>query len=186
MKQGKSKPPRVRTARHEAKWVDDPGERPRKRFRWGWLVLLVIPAVIVGYFVAEHNNYWSYADVSVTTLSCEEPLGDDPSWDDMEAAGCAPTAIGDQIRLLEGGRVVSDPVADGAIWTFPDTPTAFSTLSIDVELGEPAGRMFLVNADPDPPEVGRELSGDASGTRFSSNIGQRNNTAYYVVASPEE
>lgn len=186
MKQTKTKAPRARTARHEAKWVDDPGAPPRKKFPWGWLVLLIIPVLIVGYFVAEHNDYWSYADVSVTTLACDEPLRDNPTWDDMTEAGCAPAAIGDQVRIFEGGNALSEPEKDGAEWAFPGLPTAFSTLSIEGMLSESFDRAFLVNADADPPEVGRELSSDASGTHFTGAIGQRGITNYYIVAAPAE
>lgn len=181
-----SRTPRKRTARHEGKWVDTPGEQPRKRFQWGWLVLLVIPALIVFYFVADHNNYWNHQDVTVTTMSCQEPLVGEPTWADMEAAGCAPAAIGVEMRLLDGGQEVTSPRADGATWTFPGAPTAFSTISTDVVLSESVDRLFIVNADADPPEVGREMNADASGTRFSSNIGERNVTSYYFVASPAE
>lgn len=171
---------------HEATWVD-PDEKQRKRgFRWGWLALLLIPAVLVTFSVARYNDYWQYDSMTVTTLQCQEPLEADATWADMEAAGCTSAALGATVQLVDGGRNVdNEPETDGTEWTFDNVPTAFSTLALNVTVPETAGKVFMVDAEPTPPEVLREMTAsDVDRTTFARNLGEANTQAVYAVVAP--
>lgn len=171
---------------HEATWVGPEGEAPRRRFRAGWLWMLIIPAALIIFSVARYNGYWQYTEMSVTTLQCEQPLADaEPTWAQMEAAACAPAAIGADVVILDGGQVAdSSPNTDGTTWTFEGVASSFSTLGINVTLADSAGRVHTVNAETQPPEVLNEMNGDAQGRIFSQQLLQGDSTTFYVVVSP--
>ena len=60
---------------HEGTWVDDPDSAPRKkRWRATWMWLLLIPVALFMLSIARFNNYWQYADYTVSTLACDQPL----------------------------------------------------------------------------------------------------------------
>lgn len=172
---------------HEATWVDPDGTvKKKRRFGFGWLVLLLIPAALIVFTVARSNDYWQYADVTVTTLQCQQPVDEAPTWADLEAAGCAPAAIGAQVELTDAGRHPdADPASDGTTWTFERVPTAFSTLAIDVQLPEPAGRVVIVNPETEPPTVVRELSANDTASRmFAGPVGRQETSSLQVVVAP--
>lgn len=171
---------------HEATWVGPEGETPRRRFRLGWLWLLIIPAALVAFSIARFNGFWQYTEMSVTTLQCEQPLAEtEPTWAQMEEAGCSPTALGADVVILDGGQPAdSEPETDGTTWTFERVPSAFSTLGINVMLPESAGRVHTVNAEAEPPEVLNEMNGDAQRRTFSERLLQGDSTTFYVVVSP--
>lgn len=173
---------------HEAKW-DAPGESTkRRRFRWGWLWLLVIPVALITFSVGSYNNYWQFADFTVSTLVCEEPLPEEADWAAIEAAGCTEGAIpGADITLLEVGREAGEDVrTDGTTWEFTNVQSAFSTMSINVMFEEPVGRAYTVDAEANPPAVLRELNGDKARRTFSQHLKQGDSTKFYVaVGAPE-
>lgn len=175
---------------HEATWVDDPDAGPQKkrRFRWAWAWLLLIPAALMLFSVARSNNYWQYTDMTVTTLQCQEPVSEAPAWADLADAGCAPAAIGAQVALTDAGRHPdAEPESDGTTWTFEGVPSAFSTLAIDVQLAEPAGRVLVVNPESEPPTVVRELlANDTASTMFAGSLGELESTSFQVVVAPLE
>lgn len=174
---------------HEATWVDDPDAGPKKRrFRLAWAWLLLIPAGLMVFSVARSNNYWQFDDMTVSTLQCQESLGEEPTWGDMEAAGCAPAAIGAEIALTDAGRHPdADPESDGTTWTFEQVPTAFTTLALDVQLSEPAGRVFVVNPETTPPTVERELAAsNVADTMFAGSLGSLKSTSIHVVVTPRQ
>ncbi|MDO5712666.1 MAG: hypothetical protein Q4P32_13145, partial [Micrococcales bacterium] len=167
---------------HEATWVGPEGEAPRRTFRLGWLWLLIIPAVLIAFSIARFNGFWQYTEMSVTTLRCEQPLAEsEPTWPQMEAAGCTPTALGAEVVILDGGQPAdSEPETDGTTWTFDQVPSAFSTLGINVTLPESAGRVHTVNAEAEPPEVLNEMNGDAQGRVFSERLLHGDSVTFYV------
>ena len=176
------------SAWHEATWTDPDEKAGRRRFRWGWLWLLLIPLGLIFFSVGRANNYWQYDDFTVVTFSCPEPLSEDASWADMEAAGCAPNVIpGIDVRLLEAGRPSGEVITNGATWEFHGMQSAFSTLAINVYLEEPAGRVFIVDAAASPPRVHREMTNsDEARTVFARNLGEIETLDFYVVVSPAE
>lgn len=200
---------------HEAKWVDDPDAGPQKkrRFRLAWAWLLLIPAALMVLSVAQSNNYWQYDDITVSTLQCQEPVGEEPqgeepqgeettgeettgeepqgeepTWAELELAGCAPAAIGAEVELTDAGRHPdADVESDGTTWTFEQVPTAFTTLALDVQLPEAAGRVFLVNPETSPPTVLNELSAsDVADTMFAGPVGAVKSTSIQVVVTPPQ
>lgn len=175
---------------HEATWVDDPDAGPRKkrRFRWAWAWLLLIPAALMLFSVARSNNYWQFTDMTVTTLQCQEPLGAEPTGADLEAAGCAPAALGAEVALTDAGRHPdADPESDGTTWTFEGVQSSFSTLALDVQFPEPVGRVLLVDPETEPPTVMRELTAnDTASTKFAGNVGATEATSFQVVVAPAQ
>jgi len=170
---------------HEATWVD-PDEKQKRRFRGGWLWLLLIPAALVLFSVARFNDYWQYDDMTITTLECDERLGGSPTWADMESAGCAPAAIGATLTLVDAGRGTDpEPDMDGTNWTFKNIPTAFSTLVLNVTVHESVGGVLIVDAEQDPPAVLREMTpSDVARTVFARNLGELDTLTLYVVVYP--
>lgn len=174
---------------HEATWVDDPDAGPRKkRWRTAWLWLLLIPVALFLLSIARFNNYWQYADYTVSTLACDQPLAQDPSWSDMEAAGCAQAAIpGAEVVLLDGGAPAENVETDGTTWSFPNMPSAFTTMGLNVLLQESAGRVFIVDAATTPPTVHREMTAtDVNHTVFARSLGEADSTTFYAVVAPPE
>lgn len=173
---------------HEATWVDPDAPQRKRRLSWGWLWLLLIPAALIAFSVARFNDYWQYDDWTVTTYACAEPLTAEATWSDMEAAGCAQTAIpGSDVTLIDGGRPTEATDSDEAVWTFGNVPSGFSTSGLNVQLREPAGRVFLVDASSTPPTVHREMTpSDVARTLFARNIGETEATSFYVVVAPPE
>jgi hypothetical protein len=147
--------------------------------------LLAIPAALLVFSFARYYDYWQYSDMTVSTLECAEPLEGDPSWSDMAAAGCEPVPISGEVVILDGGRQADkDPETDGARWTFDGVPSAFSTLGINAMLDDPAGRVYLVNAEAEPPQTLGELNGDVGGLTFSGRLEQGDSRSFYLVVSP--
>lgn len=173
---------------HEATWVDPDARQRKRRFSWGWLWLLLIPAALVTFSVALFNDYWQHGDWTVTTYSCDEPLAADPTWADLQAAGCAEQEIpGAEVTLIDGGTPTESDERDGAVWVFRDLPTAFSTMGLNVQLDEPAGRVFVVDGSTEPPSVHREMTAsDVARTLFARNLGSLDSTDLYAVVAPAE
>ncbi|WP_114908128.1 hypothetical protein [Ornithinimicrobium murale] len=175
---------------HEATWVDDPDAAPRRKRRWrtAWLWLLILPVGLFLFSIARFNNYWQYDDYTVATFACEQPLAETATWSDMEAAGCRQAAIpGTEVKLLDGGAPAEEFESDGTTWTFPNLPSAFSTMGLNVLLEESAGRVFIVDASTTPPAVHREMSpSDVDRTVFARSFGAIDSTEFYAVVAPPE
>ncbi|QDO87501.1 hypothetical protein FNH13_03420 [Ornithinimicrobium ciconiae] len=174
---------------HAATWEDpDDAATTKRRFSWGWLWLLLIPAALILFSLARFNDYWQYDDWTVATLHCDEPLTADPAWSDLQAAGCEQAPIpGAEVTLLDVGKPAQEFETDGTTWTFRNMPSAFSTMGLNVFLEEPAGRVFIVDASTTPPTVHREMTpSDVERTVFARNFGTVETTNFYVAVAPPE
>lgn len=170
---------------HEATWVDPDG-KSRRRWRWGWLALLLIPAALVAFSIARFNDYWQYVDMTVTTMQCPQPVPESAAWADLEAAGCTEVDGGATVALLDAGRPVKE-TQDGAVWTYEGVPSAFSTLGINVTTPETAGRVYVVDAETTPPTVLMEMSSTDTADRvWTGNIGSVSSATFYAVIAPPE
>lgn len=170
---------------HEATWVD-PEAQQKRRWRLGWLLLLLIPAALIAFSIARFNDYWQYVDMTVTTMGCPQPVATGATWADLEAAGCAEADTGATVALLDAGRPIRES-QDGAVWTYERVPSAFSTLGVNVTTPETAGGVYVVDAETTPPTVLMEMnSTDTADRVWTGNIGSVSSATFYAVIAPPE
>lgn len=171
-------------ARHEARWTHaDATVRGRAQRNRGWVLLVGFAAIVMLATVA-YLEFMRFETVTYQLRQCEQPLTEDSSWADVEAAGCEPLAITGDANLLQieaSSRNAPDRV-EGSTWTFDEVPV--NSPAHAIEMVSPIAARSGVIAEPTNEVVRSTLSPDTSGTRWSGFIGSRGPTTYWLLLTP--
>lgn len=170
-------------ARHEARWTAEDavvkGKVARNRL-WVILVLFGLIAVISTWAFTRQLNF---QDLQVQLQVCQEPLAEEATSADVEAAGCTPTDVTEERVRLWHQSSPRDPVsAEGPTWQFEDVPIDTVANAVQVDLPEPARSVVLF--DHDGGTVRTALTSDAADTRWTGTVGTRGPTSYWLLVTP--
>lgn len=173
-------------ARHEAAWThQDATVRGGAGGNRGWVMLAVGFAVIALLSIFAYNRLMNFQTVTFELQQCQAPLGEDATWADVQAAGCAPAPIaGDVLTMWHAGDQSRADAETGSAWVFEDVPVNTVVNSMQVDTAEPARSVVLV--EPDKERVRTVLTGDSAGTRWSGYVGDRAATTLWVLVTPED
>lgn len=170
-------------ARHEALWTDAEatvkGSAQRNR---PWVLILGV-ALIVGLASLGYSRFWNMQTVSYELRECAQPLTDESTWEQVQAAACDPVEPG-QTRLLvtNEGEQIEPATVEGSTFSFDMIPVHSPAPGLRVELDRPM--QTIVIAEPENQQIRRQMNGDASGTSWSANIGSRGPLHYWVLVTP--
>lgn len=171
-------------ARHEAKWThSDATVRGRRQRNRGWVLLLLFGGVIMIATVA-YMELMRFETVTYELRQCDEPLTEDSSWADVQAAGCDPVTVTEAASLLQiesSARSEPDRVEDST-WVFD--AVAVNSPAHSLELRSPFAAETGVIAEPTNEVIRNELNGDASGTLWTGYVGSNGPTEYWLLLSP--
>jgi hypothetical protein len=170
-------------ARHEAAWTDgDAIVKGRVGRNRAWVLVLLFVALALLSTLA-FNRFMNFQDVTYQLRSCEAPLTQDSTWEEVQAAACDPApAAGAELTLWAASHERPADATTGDSWVFEDVPVNTAQTSMEVRLPQPARSVVL--AEPDNEVVRRELSPDASDRRWTANVGGRGPTTYWVLVTP--
>ena len=170
-------------SRHEARWTHETSTvTGRKNKNRAW-VLLVLAAVVIGLATLGYVRFMGFAPVSYELRECAEPLTEEASWAQVQAAACDPAAdVGATVTLMRGSEAVAPDTVEDATLTWESWPVNSPEHAIEVDLDEPA--QSVVIAEPDTERLRTALSPDASDTRWGGFIGGRGPTTYWVLITP--
>lgn len=171
--------------RFESRWTSEDATVKGRRNRNGWwmIVLGIVGLVIVASLL--YSNYQGFRTVSFQVHECEEPLEDDASWQDVEAARC---------RMAEtDGHELSIRIASNMIE--PDEVQQHAWVFQGYAGNSPANMVWFTSADrldsavvvnPEDQTVRRGLSTDASRLTWTGNIGAQGPSVYWILVTPEQ
>lgn len=172
-------------ARHEARWTAEDavvkGRVARNRF-WVVLVLFALIVVVSSWAFATRMNF---QDLQVQLQVCGEPLTEDATTADVEAAGCVPTDVTDEQLAMWHESARRDPVGtQGAVWQFEEVPINTVANAFQLDLAEPARSVVVL--DHEAGTVRAALTPDAADTRWTGVVGSRGPTSYWLLVTPAQ
>lgn len=171
-------------ARHEAAWTHESatvrGSKGRNR---GWVMLAVGFVAIAGLSIFGYNRLMNFQDVTFELRYCQQPLTQESTWPEVQAAACDPVDIDAQVltRWSAGDQTFAD-TAVGSSWTFDSVPVDTVVNALELELAEPA--QTVVVAEPGKESVRAALTTDTAGTTWTGYIGDRAETTMWVLVTP--
>lgn len=171
-------------ARHEARWTHkDSTVSGRRQGNRGWVIILGFLAIALAATVA-YMEYMRFETVSYELRQCAEPLTEDSTWADVQAAACEPLSLTDgaSLTLIEGSSRQQPDSAQGSTWVIDGV--AVNSPAHAIEIVSPVVAESGVIAEPTNQVVRSTLSKDASGTRWTGFIGSRGPTEYWLLLTP--
>ncbi|MFX0538563.1 hypothetical protein ACQBAT_13360 [Ornithinimicrobium sp. Y1847] len=169
--------------RAEAAWTHPEAKVKGKVRRNKAWVLIGMVAVLTVVIVLAWARLMNFQDVTYEVRECTQPLDRDSTWEQVEAANCQtlPTE-GKRLTLWAGGDQQDADTVDDTTWTFESVPLNTVLTAMEIRLTDSASTVVL--AEPENEVIRRALSGDASGTRWSANVGSRGPSTYWVLVTP--
>lgn len=169
--------------RAEAVWTDETarvkGKRNRNRF-WVLFGLVALGAVIIS---LTWSRMMGVTDVTYELRHCQQPIAEDASWQEVQAAACDPAPIeGLTARQVAASDEQEPSSSSGSTWTFKDVPVNSPENSFRLRLTEPATTVVL--AEPGNEKIRREFTGDAEGIRWNAFVGSRGPSEYWILVTP--
>ncbi|WP_131105835.1 hypothetical protein [Ornithinimicrobium sufpigmenti] len=170
-------------ARHEASWThaeatvkgSTQGNRP-------WVLILCV-ALIVGLATLGYSRFWNLQTVSYELRECAQPLTDESTWEQVQAAGCDPVDPGQtKLWVTNEGEQIEPATVEGSTFSFDMIPIHSPAPGLRVELDGAA--QSIVIAEPENQKIRRQMNGDRAGTSWSANIGSRGPLHYWVLVTP--
>lgn len=170
-------------ARHEAHWThDDALVKGRRQGNRGW-VLLIAFALVFGLATTAYLTLMRFETVSYQLRTCTEPLTKDSTWVEVRRADCEPVdASGAELELFEESDRRSPDRIEGSTYFFDEVPVNWPVPGISLRTTDPMRSIVL--AEPTTQTIRRELSSDASDTRWSANVGSRGPVEYWILVTP--
>ena len=169
--------------RFEAAWTHpDSSVKGRVRRNRPWILALLF-VVVVAVVVVTWGRMMNISDVTYELRVCQQPLDDESTWVEVQAAGCtaAPTD-GTRVTLWAEGSQEEPDETTSTVWTFGEVPLNSPATAVQVDLSSPAASVVL--AEPTTERVRRELTGDAAGARWTANVGSRGPETYWILVTP--
>lgn len=170
-------------ARHEASWTDAEATvkgSPQRNRPW---VLILGVALIVGLASLGYSRFWNMQTVSYELRECVQPLTDESTWEQVQAAACDPVEPGrTRLFVTNEGEQIAPATVEGSTFSFDMIPVHSPAPGLRAELDRPA--QSVVIAEPENQQIRRQMNGDAAGTGWSANIGSRGPLHYWVLVTP--
>lgn len=171
-------------ARHEARWTHEHATvRGRRQGNRGWVLIIAFAAVALMATVA-YLEFMRFETVRYELRQCAQPLTEESSWAEVEAAGCEPLPLTGQASLtrVEGSSHHEPDSIEGSAWIFEGVPV--NSPAHAIELVSPVAAEQGIIAEPTNETVRSELSPDTSGLRWSGFIGSRGPQEYWLLLTP--
>lgn len=163
--------------------LPEPVARSRRLRGRAWVVLGLLVAGLIAVGLV-----WSAGrgptPATFELRSCDGGLPEGPTWEDIEAAGCAPTSIdGAHLEVRSNGEVLAPDSTAATSWAFEALPSRTIFTGMSVEL--PSGAGSVVLASPETRSL-RPLRPDSAGTAttWTGHIGTRSATQYWILVAP--
>lgn len=170
-------------ARHEGQWTHEEsivkGSSQKNR---AWVLILLVAAVI-GLAVLGYTRFWNLQTVTYELRSCAQPLTEESTWAEVQAAACDPMDPGGvELVVSNEAEMVEPSEVDGSTFTFESMPINSPAPGLRMELEGPA--RTVVVADPDNERIHGAANGASSATSWSAYIGAGGPQHYWVLITP--
>lgn len=177
-------------AAHEARWTHDDARVKGRTRRNGWWVLLLAVALVIGLAIFGYQRWWAFETVAYETKVCEQPLTEDSTWADVEAAGCRPTDVADlgqvvvynQLDRSDMSARLEPASIEGAVTTYDDIAVNSPAHYLELDTTQPVDNVVV--AVPADQEIRRAMTSDASRTDWGVPIGSGGATHYWLLITP--
>ena len=169
--------------RNEAAWTHEDAlvrGHPRRDRAWVLIVLAVLGVVVI---TLSWSRMMGISDVTYEYRVCREPLTQESTWSQVQAASCDVAPLGDaRLTLWAQGDQQEPDVTAASSWTFEDVPVNTSATAVELDVSDPATSVVL--AEPTNQQVRRALTSDTTRTTWSANVGARGPVTYWVLVTP--
>lgn len=171
-------------ARHEALWTHQESTvkgRTQRNRPW---VLILLAALIAGLAALGYTRFWNLQTVTFELRQCAQPLTEESSWADVQAAACAPVDPGaTRLWVANEGEQIQPATVEGSTFSFENVPIHSPAPGLRADLDRPA--RTIVIAEPENERIRREMNQlDAAATSWSGHIGSRGPLHYWVLLTP--
>ena len=170
-------------SRHEARWTHADAKATGRLPRNAWWMLPLLAALCLVALYGGYRVYMGIATVTYEVRQCQEPLTEQSTWADVQAAACEPaSADALTMALMRGEERVEPDGVSGSVLTWEAWAVNSPEHSVDLDLTEPAETVVI--GEPEAQRVRVALTSDASDTRWGGFIGGRGPTSYWVLLTP--
>lgn len=146
-------------------------------------VMVAIVVGIAALVVLAYQRLMNFDTITYELRQCEQPLTEESSWAEVTAAGCEPISIdGVTLKVYEGRSEHVPDSTEDSTFIFDSYPVNSIEHVLEID-GTPPGDALLLG-DPQGEEIRRAMSSDAGGRDWSTYVGARGPTEYWLLLTP--